>query len=170
MDEWQRRANRAAGMFERSRRLELAKGREQAEAERVARESPPPNEPPPSAGISVVRSSYIGARVVYVVWPEGDVFVKIGSTSDLTKRLVELSVGNPRPLYLLSAFEETGLWTERTLQDHFAAHAARGEWFRLDGALAEWLAGALEAARQEGPGVPVRLRETGLARRSTRGG
>lgn len=127
--------------------------------------------PPPT--ISVAHADYIGAQVVYVIWPVGDVYVKIGITVNLVSRLGSLQVGNARDMYLLVAFHQGEFhWTERLLQDRFAPQSKRGEWFVLADDLAQWLAPAQEEALVRGPGVPfdVRPMSAGFARRTTRGG
>lgn len=77
---------------------------------------------------------------VYVIWPEGDRFVKIGYSNDFDKRIGELQVGNPRLLWpLVVADCKLTKWSEDWMHQRFAEYHERGEWFRLEGSLREWL-------------------------------
>jgi hypothetical protein len=63
-------------------------------------------------------------------------FVKIGIAWNVRHRLCGLQVGNPEPLELLG--ELTGDH-EIELHGLFREYRHRGEWFRLEGTLAEYL-------------------------------
>ena len=54
--------------------------------------------------------------------------IKIGFARDVSSRLVKMRVDCPIPLTLLAAIEGDAKF-ERDLQERFAAHSTRGEWF-----------------------------------------
>ena len=107
-----------------------------------------------AAGEKYLR--FVGrGHVVYVVWPLGDVFVKIGVTRGILGRVAGIQTGNPRRLVLVAAFYEGELgWTERRLHMRFHELREVGEWFRLEGELAAWLAPAIaESKMRTGPAI-----------------
>jgi hypothetical protein len=65
-------------------------------------------------------------------------FVKIGKADDLIKRFKGLRTSMPHDLELLMSLPGS-VPEERGFHDRFAAHRHRGEWFRLEGSLAEFL-------------------------------
>ena len=67
-------------------------------------------------------------------------FVKIGWCIDVTKRLEQVQLGNPRKVKLLGCVDG-GREMEPHFHTRFAAYRARGEWFRLCGELAEFVRG-----------------------------
>lgn len=75
---------------------------------------------------------------VYFAGTDG--FVKIGYArrSNLLLRLHGIQCMNPKPLILLCVVEGT-ISTEREFHRRFRALHARGEWFRHEGALAEFI-------------------------------
>jgi hypothetical protein len=65
-------------------------------------------------------------------------YIKIGFTSRLSKRLIELQVGNPLELDLLAAvLADQSL--ERCLHDWLKPYSFRGEWYRSAGHVARLL-------------------------------
>lgn len=67
--------------------------------------------------------------------------VKIGKANDVTKRLATLQTGCPFKIKLLRV-ERGGIAMEREYHRQFASLRETGEWFRHEGALAEFLAGS----------------------------
>ncbi len=66
--------------------------------------------------------------------------VKIGVTRDLPGRLKKLQTGNPLPLTVVKTV--IGDQTEEyDLHQRFATYRLHGEWFRREGALADYLVG-----------------------------
>lgn len=58
---------------------------------------------------------------------------KIGMTSDVDRRLAEMQVGCPFPLYAVGAYRvERPFAVELMLHSFFYKKRIRGEWFRLD--------------------------------------
>lgn len=75
--------------------------------------------------------------LLYFILMEGpEQFVKIGIASSVMTRLSTLQVCCPYPVRVLKVVD--GAWhLERSLHKRFAHLHARGEWFRLEGELAE---------------------------------
>ena len=65
-------------------------------------------------------------------------FVKIGWSGCIEKRIEEVQQGVPETLTLYRCLEGD-IRDERNLHHRFRAHRTRGEWFRLEGELAEWI-------------------------------
>ena len=78
------------------------------------------------------------ARWVYII-RSGD-FVKIGITDDVERRLCSLQIGNPVKLVLMAKFKT---WDasriESELHDRLGGHRERGEWFRLEASVLDWI-------------------------------
>jgi hypothetical protein len=74
--------------------------------------------------------------------------LKIGFTSDLNQRMTSLSATSPVPLTLLHSTPGT-MADERSWHRRFADYRLHGEWFRLQGELAAYLA---EVAVDSGDG------------------
>lgn len=66
-------------------------------------------------------------------------FIKIGRTDCLPLRLKDMGTVNPYPLTVIHTVPGNRR-TEIEFHTTFAAHRHRGEWFRLEGALEEFLA------------------------------
>lgn len=77
-------------------------------------------------------------RRVYVV-RSGD-FIKVGVTDDLKRRFRGLQATNPFDLELVASFPGD-LDLERYIHRYFVADRHRFEWFRIQGAVADWLEG-----------------------------
>lgn len=75
--------------------------------------------------------------LLYFIEMEGpERFVKIGIASSMMTRLSNLQACCPYPVRVLKVV--VGTWhLERSLHKRFADLHARGEWFRLEGELAE---------------------------------
>lgn len=96
-----------------------------------------PRTPRPAPPIETLKTT------VYII-QSGD-FVKIGSTSGpIKKRLKALSTAHHSELVLLGAIEDAPGNLELILHERFASLRVRGEWFRYEGALAEWGAGGFK--------------------------
>lgn len=67
--------------------------------------------------------------------------VKIGFSGSLGQRIKTIQTACPRPTEILCIIPGN-YGTERYFHAHFAAHKLQGEWFRLDGQLAAFLANA----------------------------
>lgn len=79
-------------------------------------------------------------RHVYFMEAEGLGAVKIGVADSAPKRLGDLQVGLPVPLTLRGVWHaDDAVKLEGHFHKHFAAYHIRGEWFRLDGALEEFV-------------------------------
>jgi len=67
-------------------------------------------------------------------------FVKIGFTKrDVQKRINGLSIGSPETLIIYAV--KRGLFDEeKVLHQRFAEYWIRGEWFRREGALLDYIA------------------------------
>lgn len=63
-------------------------------------------------------------------------FCKIGITSNLTDRLVNLQAGNPHKIDLVSCYEFPDMYTSYRVEQKFhkilSQYHVRGEWFELD--------------------------------------
>lgn len=66
-------------------------------------------------------------------------YVKIGSGSDVQRRVSDHQISVPFKLEVLAVIEG-GVELEKELHRQFAHHWERGEWFRLDGDLAAYIA------------------------------
>lgn len=77
-------------------------------------------------------------------------FVKIGYTTDLAGRLKRLQTGSPHELKLLM-LQRGSKETERGFHRQFRPLQAHGEWFKLEGALLDYLNKQYE--RQKAGGV-----------------
>lgn len=92
----------------------------------------PPDEAPPVPSIHGPKQGYI-----YVIDCAGH--IKIGYSTTPQMRLNNLRSSSPFEITVLRIFEGT-LEEEQALLGKFAAHRLRGEWFKQEGALAEWIA------------------------------
>jgi hypothetical protein len=88
----------------------------------------------PRTVAEVVRQRY-----VYFVKNGRKKLVKIGSAYDIEKRMSSLQISSPNPLTLLG-FIEADETAERDLHRRFKKQRVRGEWFRIQGDLAEFIA------------------------------
>lgn len=83
---------------------------------------------------------------VYFVRPEGpDVYVKIGVARDIDRRMPELQLAWPVRLIVIGKqWSDDAVALERDLHRRFAHLHVRGEWHRLTGDLAAYIAGLPE--------------------------
>ncbi len=65
--------------------------------------------------------------------------VKIGFARNVAKRIADLQTACPFPLKLLAKIAGN-LWEERDYHARFEIHRRQGEWFILDGSLAQYIA------------------------------
>lgn len=77
-----------------------------------------------------------GVPVVYFI--RCGEFVKIGFASNVKSRIGGIKTSTPYEVELLRAVPGT-VEDERAFHARFSAHHHTREWFRLEGALAEWL-------------------------------
>lgn len=77
---------------------------------------------------------------VYFVLNKATNLIKIGLASDVKNRLIAIRVNSGCEIELL-ATEQGGIDRERALHERFAALLVRGEWFRDDPSLREYIAG-----------------------------
>lgn len=75
---------------------------------------------------------------IYIIKAIGTNRIKIGFSDDPEKRIKQLATGSPYPLQLLKVFEGTQQ-QERRIHARFTEYRVTGEWFELDGDLAQWL-------------------------------
>lgn len=76
---------------------------------------------------------------VYII--QAGEMVKIGKAVNVEKRLRSLQTASPVVLHLVRAIEsDDGNRLELELHRRFAKYRENGEWFRLEGALSEWVA------------------------------
>lgn len=77
-----------------------------------------------------------GSAQVYVV--RCAEFVKIGMAQNVSYRIRTLISATPFDLHLVAVLPG-GQAAERALHLRFSEHRHRDEWFRIEGALAEWI-------------------------------
>lgn len=65
-------------------------------------------------------------------------YVKIGRSATAEKRRRGFLVGNPLDITIIAELPCGELY-ERHLHERFKAHCHRDEWFRIEGAVAEWI-------------------------------
>lgn len=78
-------------------------------------------------------------RGIYFIEAEGLGAVKIGNAIDVAKRMLGLQCACPVPLKLIGLVEWSDLWTEGQVHRHFSHLRARGEWFRLEPEIVEFI-------------------------------
>jgi hypothetical protein len=91
------------------------------------------------------------SEVVYLLGAEGLDLVKIGTTTDVDRRVRTMQTGLPLTLSVLWTCEG-GRELEQALHDMFRVHNRRGEWFDLT-SLGDPVAVVSEAARRLAPGL-----------------
>lgn len=114
--------------------------------------------------------------MIYFAQPCGLPFVKIGSAGDVRRRLSALQSGNHVELKLIAVMDGGGA-EERALHLRFKHLRGVGEWFRMEGELAEYVS-ALPAREppnpataalslRMSPGLLARARRVAKQRRMT---
>ncbi|WP_432029851.1 GIY-YIG nuclease family protein [Streptomyces sp. 1222.5] len=95
------------------------------------------------------------AEVVYLVGAEGLDLVKIGTTTDVDRRVRAMQTGLPLTLSVLWTCQG-GRPLEKALHQEFQEHNRRGEWFDLT-SIGDPVAVVSEAARRLAPalGLPI---------------
>jgi hypothetical protein len=94
-------------------------------------------------------------------------FVKIGISSGAANRLQKMQVGNPtkmEPLFSLPGGKER----EAALHGRFRAYHHRGEWFRLEGELADFCSDSRNKSRNDDLETTARLKMLELAMTSAK--
>jgi hypothetical protein len=99
----------------------------------------PYDKPTLSTRISENMHREIGTRRQCVYFIGNSLFVKIGYTTNVSQRLGDLHAMSPFPLYVL-LLARGGFDQESEFHDRFARQWIKGEWFRHDGKLAEFIA------------------------------
>lgn len=96
-------------------------------------------------------------------------FVKIGYATNPWKRRLQIRLCNPYPCDMLG-FSPGALVDEKSLHSKFAAYHHRGEWFRLEGLVAEFVAGLENREtrydRRKGPRTPAQLASAAATRKT----
>ena len=87
------------------------------------------------AAFSSTKRTIVGYHVYFL--RDGDL-VKIGYASSVNKRISKLQIGSGRHLTLIGAVPG-GRDVERFIHWQFRKHRIRGEWFRIEGALAAFI-------------------------------
>jgi len=87
----------------------------------------------------IIPSSRERGSWIYAIGTVGQPFVKIGVSRDVRARLCGLQTANPNELRVIAAIREELGWTEWGMHQRFQRYRARGEWFRLEGDLRDWL-------------------------------
>ncbi|MGD6742963.1 GIY-YIG nuclease family protein [Streptomyces sp. BH106] len=110
---------------------------------------------PADSNAAATSSQKRPAEVVYLVGAEGLDLVKIGTTTDVDRRIRAMQTGLPLTLSVLWTCEG-GRELERALHGEFRAQNRRGEWFDLV-SLGDPVAVVSEAVRRLAPslGLPV---------------
>lgn len=76
---------------------------------------------------------------VYVVGSIDFDYVKIGRSTNPRKRFSALQTGYPKELHVFRVFTTNDLDLEKSLHKKFSDYHTYGEWFRVEGDLADWL-------------------------------
>lgn len=65
-------------------------------------------------------------------------YIKIGISRDIGARIATIQIGFPEKLHLYAVLDG---WVreERQLHRRFSKYSTNGEWFKVEGELAEWL-------------------------------
>jgi hypothetical protein len=96
--------------------------------------------------------------LIYVCVESGGRYAKVGYASSLDhvlSRRCNLQIGNPRALTVLVVGPGDQA-AEAALHERFSDHAVRGEWFRIEGAVAETIARSHPPPMRAGTGRPGR--------------
>jgi hypothetical protein len=80
---------------------------------------------------------------VYFMRQEGTGFMKIGRANDPLRRLGNVRVGSPQPVYLVGSVLEHNGFSEKIAHQVFSEYWFRGEWFREEGRLADFVGNSL---------------------------
>jgi hypothetical protein len=89
-------------------------------------------------GVPATKRKGERPNYLYAIAAEGTGFVKLGIAVDVDARLKSLQCSSPSKLHLLAS--RIGTYAdERTLHERFGEYRAEGEWFRNEGALADFL-------------------------------
>lgn len=93
-----------------------------------------------NAGLAIARKGESQQNeLVYIIGNRIHGFCKIGRTKKLKTRLADLQVGCPYELDILATFQNKGAPFEQLLHERAAPYHIRGEWFRIEGRLKEFL-------------------------------
>lgn len=90
-------------------------------------------------------------------------FVKLGYATNPWKRRLQIRLCNPYPCEMLG-FSPGTLDDEKALHSKFAEYRHRGEWFRFEGPVAEFVSGLENREtrydRRKGPRTPEQIART----------
>lgn len=104
-----------------------------------------------------------GPGVIYACAEDGGRFVKIGWAATLENAYVRWSniqIGNPRRVEM-RLIGEGSVEEEARMHRSFHAYAVRGEWFRIEGEVAELLAASRRCRRGRDSGAAGARRSSG---------
>lgn len=82
---------------------------------------------------------------VYFIMGTGTEKIKIGYSSNINNRLMELQIGSPVKLLIIGSFVGD-IYDEQALHGYFDKYRARGEWFHLSDEIID----AIEIANNKG--------------------
>lgn len=90
---------------------------------------------------SVSKPRTKGRGTVYFVRSGSSDFVKIGfcKSGGESMRLMQLQTGNPEKLSIIALLQDVPTKMESDLHFKFQRYWVRGEWFRLDGELKDFV-------------------------------
>lgn len=85
------------------------------------------------------RQKPTSKECVYVVGPANAQFVKIGRSTNPRRRFATLQTGYPEELFVYRVFFTKNMQLEQDLHKRFANYRSYGEWFHVQGDVADWL-------------------------------
>jgi hypothetical protein len=84
----------------------------------------------------------VSRPIIYFIASDEAQRFKIGVTSDLERRLMQMRIDSPTPLYIYGFFDvfypRRGFEIEKALHLEFMSHHSHGEWFHLNGST-KWM-------------------------------
>lgn len=86
---------------------------------------------------------------IYFIKPKGDEYMKVGYTSDVSRRLAELQAANPRKLRIIAVVPGTQK-LEAAFHTVLAPYRTTGEWFKITGDVRKLLILLEAGARPDG--------------------
>lgn len=90
---------------------------------------------------------------VYFVLQRGTPSLKIGFTTDLGIRLSHLQISSPHDLICLGTIHDPERNLEEELHRRFFEYRVRGEWFRMEGELFQFIKDKFEARPERDKGA-----------------
>ena len=86
---------------------------------------------------------------IYFIKPKGDGYMKVGYTTDVSRRLAELQAANPRKLRIVAVVPGTQK-LEAAFHAVLAPYRTTGEWFKITGKVKRLLMLLEAGARPDG--------------------